>query len=457
MCDAMRTENENLLMAEKIAAAVSAAGGRAFYVGGFVRDRVRGMPGKDIDLEIHAVPYEVLTGILSKLGQVKVMGASFGVFGLKGYDLDIAMPRREKATGRGHRDFAVYTDPFIGPEKAALRRDFTMNAMMQDVLTGEILDFFNGKEDLEKGTVRHVNGDTFAEDPLRVLRAAQFAARFGFTVAEETRDLCRDMALETLSKERIMGELEKALLKAERPSVFFRELREMNQLSCWFPEVERLIGVPQNPVYHPEGDVWNHTMATLDEAAALREAAAFPKAFMLAALCHDFGKILTTAEFDGVIHAYRHETEGIPLIEAFLQRLTNETELKRYVLNMAQLHMRPNMMVDQRSSEKAYMRLFDESLCPEDLLLLAKADHLSSGSSGDYAAKEAYLRERLGRYRILMEQPQVQGRDLLEAGMAPGPEMKEAIAFARKLHLAGVKKEEALTQTLGVFRKRRGL
>lgn len=453
----MRTENENIRMAEQIATAVAAAGGRVYYVGGYVRDCVRGEPGKDIDLEIHGLAYDTLREVLETFGTVLVMGASFGVFGLKGYDLDIAMPRRERTTGRGHKDFSVDTDPFIGVEKAASRRDFTVNALMQDVLTGEILDFFGGKADLENRILRHVNDDSFAEDPLRVLRAAQFAARFGFTVSDKTRALCRTMTLDALSRERVMGELEKALLKAEKPSLFFRELREMNQLSVWFPEVERLIGVPQNPVYHPEGDVWNHTMAVLDEAAALREAAENPKAFLLSALCHDFGKILTTVEKDGVLHAYRHETEGIVLVKALLRRLTNETALMIDVVNLSELHMRPNLMVDQNSSDKAYMKLFDTACSPNDLLLLAKADHLGSGSAGDYAQKEALLRKKLRLYRERMEQPYVHGADLVAAGMKPGPEFREALDYAHKLRLAGIGRAEALTQTLGVFRKKQGM
>lgn len=453
----MRKENENIRMAEQIASAVASAGGRAYYVGGFVRDSVRGVAGKDIDLEIHRLPYDALQSVLERFGTVLVMGASFGVFGLKGYDLDIAMPRRERATGRGHKDFAVDTDPFIGEEKAAIRRDFTINAMMRDVLTGELLDFFGGKEDLERGIIRHVNDASFAEDPLRVLRAAQFAARFDFTVAEETRNLCRGMALDTLSRERVMGELDKALLKADRPSVFFRELREMNQLSCWFPEMEQLIGVPQNPVYHPEGDVWNHTMAVLDEAAALRDTAENPRELLLSALCHDFGKTLTTEEINGVLHAYQHETEGVVPVERFLRRLTSETAVTKHVVNMTELHMRPNLMVDQSSSDKAFMKLFDVSCAPDDLLLLAEADHRGSGSSGDYTEKKKILKEKLALYRERMAQPCVQGADLVAAGMKPGPEFREALAYAHKLRLAGVSKDAALVQTLSSFRKKQGL
>ena len=260
-------EDKNVLMARTIAARVAEAGGRTFYVGGLVRDHILGRENKDVDIEIHGITPETLLAILESLGEVIKTGVSFGVFGLKSYEIDIAMPRKETATGRGHKDFEIDVDPFLGYEKAAMRRDFTMNAMMEDVLTGEVLDFFGGRQDMQNRLIRHVNDQTYREDALRVLRAAQFAARFGFRIAEETADLSRTMGLEELASERILGEMNKAMLKAEKPSVFFEELRKMDQLSTWFPEAEALIGVPQSQIHHPEGDAWVHTMMVLDAAA----------------------------------------------------------------------------------------------------------------------------------------------------------------------------------------------
>lgn len=442
---------KDLQTAEQIASLVREAGGRAFYVGGFVRDALLGIGNKDVDIEIHGLPYETVKGILESVGSLKIMGASFGVFGLAGCGLDIALPRREKATGRGHKDFEIYVDPFIGPQKAAERRDFTVNALMRDVLTGEVLDLFGGREDLQNGILRHVNDDSFGEDPLRVLRAAQFAARFGFQVAEETAELCSRMDLTGLSRERVMGELEKALVKAEKPSVFFEFLRRTDQLDFWFPELEALIGVPQNPRFHPEGDVWRHTMLTLDTAAQLRSGAKQPTAFMLAALCHDLGKADTTEEIDGVLHAYGHETEGVETAKRFLARLTNESALKRYVADMTEKHMRPNVLAERGASHKSFMHLFDESVCPDDLLLLAKADYLGC-LAADYTEKETVLQQKLAEYRELMRQPEVQGADLVAEGIRPCPEFHEALAYAHKLHLAGVGKQSALRQTLGYLR-----
>ena len=455
------TENKNILMAQRIAAEVRKAGGRTYFVGGFVRDLLMGRENKDIDIEVHEIPVSALEAILDGLGERLTMGASFGVMGLRHYDLDIAMPRSEVATGRGHKDFAVFVDPFLGAEKAARRRDFTVNAMMQDVLTGEVLDFFGGREDLARKRIRHVDDLTFTEDPLRVFRAAQFAARFGFTVAEETTALSAGMDGTALAGERVMGELEKALLKASTPSVFFEELKKMRQLFCWFPELEALSGVPQNPVHHPEGDVWTHTMQVLDEAAALREEAREPLWFMLAALCHDFGKAVATEEINGALHAYGHERLGLPLARRFLGRITSEVKLTKYVLNMTELHMQPNNKARESSHDKAFMTLFDQSVCPEDLLLLAKADHMGrlgpgmrrESAAAAYAETEHRLREMLTLYQDRMNRPYVMGRDLIAAGMQPGPLISEALAYAHKLRLAGVSKEEQLRQTLGVYAK----
>ena len=454
-------ENRNMAMARRVAAEVRKAGGHTYFVGGFVRDMILGRENKDIDIEVHGIPVQTLEAILDGLGERLTMGASFGVMGLRHYELDIAMPRSEVATGRGHKDFAVFVDPFLGAEKAARRRDFTMNALMQDVVTGEVLDFFGGREDMAHGRIRHVDDQTFAEDPLRVFRAAQFAARFGFTVAEETTAISAGMDVAALPGERVMGELEKALLKAAKPSIFFEELRKMNQLSLWFPELAALSGIPQNPIYHPEGDVWTHTMQVLDEAATLRAEAKEPLWFMLSALCHDFGKADSTEEKNGVLHAYGHEKTGLPLVQRFLSRITNEVKLTKYVLNMTELHMEPNKKAREATHVKSFMSMFDSSVCPEDLLLLAKADHLGRLGAGTrrealaegYAETECKLREMLAVYKERMSRPYVMGKDLIAAGAEPGPIFTDALAYAHKLRLAGVPKEEQLSQTMGYLRK----
>lgn len=440
-------------MAKQIAQAVHAAGGTAYYVGGYVRDVVLGRSSKDIDLEIHGITPEALYEILRNFGEPITMGNSFGIWGLHHYDLDIAMPRKDQKDSRGGKEFYDVVDPFIGTQKAAQRRDLTMNALMQDVLTGEIVDYFGGVADLEKGIIRHVDDVTFAEDPLRVLRAAQFAARFGFTVAEQTVELAKKQDLSQISWERIWGEVEKALMKAEKPSFFFSVLREMEQLGTWFPEIEKLIGIEQEPKHHPEGDVWNHTMQVLDTAAGLRDRAEHPLAFMVAALCHDLGKITATKQEDGRIRSIGHEDEGLLIAEALLARLTNEGKIHKYVLNMVQLHMRPNLMAAQKSSEKSFCKLYDQSVCPEDLLLLAKADHCSRPGVKGYEPTEKLLWDRLTVYRQRMAMPCVMGADLIQAGFQPGKAFKIALDYAHKLHLAGTPKETALKQTIAYLKK----
>lgn len=439
-------------MAVKIATLVQQHGGRAYYVGGYVRDALLPQENKDIDMEVHGISPDCLAAILDTLGQRITIGESFGIFNLKGYTVDIAMPRKELLTGLGHRDFAISVDPFIGTEAAARRRDFTFNALMQDILTGEIIDHFQGAEDLRNRVLRHVCSQSFGEDPLRVLRGAQFAARFDCRVAEETIALCRSMSLAHLPRERVEGELKKALLKAERPSSFFQILRQMDQLDLWFPELKALIGIPQNPRFHAEGDVWNHTMLVLDEAAKLREKAENPLGFMLAALTHDFGKAVCTEEINGVIHAYEHETRGLPLAECFLCRITAESRLISYVLNLTELHMKPNTLAAANASPKSTNKLFNKAQDPVALICIATADHLGRITQSPPVCYDAFLYDRLAHYRHCMEQPFVSGADLISAGLTPGDSFKCILEYAHKLRLAGICKESALKQTLAYAR-----
>ncbi len=443
---------DNILLAKKIATAVANAGGKVYFVGGCVRDKLMGKESSDVDIEVHGIYPDQLEQILDTFGRRKEVGKSFGIYMLEHHTLDIALPRKETAIGTHHRDFKIEVDPFISTRDAARRRDFTVNAMMQDVLTEEIIDHFDGKKHLWEHRLCHVDDNTFAEDPLRVLRAAQFAARFDFSVDENTTNMCKAISLDTLSCERVMEELKKALLFAQKPSQFFTFLRECNQLTVWFKELAALIDVPQNPKYHAEGDVWNHTMMVLDAAAKFRTQAKEPLPFMLSALFHDLGKAVTTEKIDGVIRSYNHEEKGIPLVQTALGQLTGERQLCRYVLNMVKLHMRPGALAAQNASTRATNRLFDSSVCPEDLLLLGKADDMGRlpPSQNDH---DTFLYQRLLAYRHLMEQPQVCGQDLLDAGLTPNEHFKDLLTYAHKLHLSGVDKSSALAQTLAYYKE----
>ena len=215
----------NLAMARRIARMAEKAGGRVYFVGGFVRDSVMGRESKDVDIEIHGMTADAVRKMLGEIGPWKEMGASFGVFALRGYTLDIALPRRGGGKGED-----ADIDPFMGVEEAARRRDFTMNAMMRDALTGALIDRFGGQADIQNRVIRHVDERTFRRDPLRAIRAAQFAARLEFAIAPETMALCRTLDLDGLARERVMGEMEKALTRSGRPSRCFEALREMGQL-----------------------------------------------------------------------------------------------------------------------------------------------------------------------------------------------------------------------------------
>ena len=445
--------NKTIDSVDRIAHMVNEQGGTAYFVGGYVRDRLLGIENKDVDIEVHGITPGELEKILDSIGGRIEIGKSFGVYTLCGRNIDIAMPRSETATGRGHRDFKICVDPFIGTEKAAMRRDFTVNAIMQNVLTGEIVDHFGGENDLRNKILRHVNSDAFGEDPLRVLRGAQFAARFNFCIAPETISLCKKIDLSTLSRERVFDELKKALLKAEKPSLFFENLRIMKQLSVWFGEVEQLIDVPQHTEYHKEGDVWTHTMMVVDEAAKFRKKAENPLYFMISALVHDFGKIKSTKFIRNNYHAYGHETEGLDTVKEFLQRITNENSLHSYVLNMTKLHMKPRVLAADNSSVKATNKMFDCAKSPRDLILLALCDGLGKLPKKPCDETQQFLTKRLQIFEEYMSAPYVNGQDLIAAGIKPGKKFTEILSYAHKLRLAGIEKEQALSQVLSYARK----
>ena len=450
-----RVRMQDMEIARRLAEAVAAEGGRAYFVGGFVRDARMGIQTKDIDIEVYGISPARLRRTLARFGEVLEKGASFGVLSLRHTNLDIAMPRRESRTGARHTDFDVSVDPGLSTREASRRRDFTVNAMLMDVLTGEVIDHWGGMDDLRSGVLRHVAPDTFPEDALRVFRAAQFSARFELRVAPETIALCRGMDVGALSRERVFEETAKALCRAARPSTYFCVLEEMGHLEEFFPEIAAMRGVPQNPVYHPEGDVFRHTMLVLDEAAALRERAVEPLFFMFAALCHDVGKVdATRVEEDGRITSHMHPKTGRPLAERQLRRLTDNARLLRYVDDMVKNHMRPNAMAMCRSKKKKTRMLFDRCVCPEDLILLSRAD--ASGKRGEpYDVElEKFLLDRLEDWREAAAQPMVTGDDLIAAGLTPDERFADMLARARELRFSGFSRENALRQVLAEYANR---
>lgn len=439
--------------AEEFAALAASAGGRAYFVGGCVRDKFLGIESKDLDIEVHGIRSSELERILDSVGGAAKVGESFGVYKLFDCDIDIALPRTEVTTGEGHKDFEVVVNPMLDVKEAARRRDFTMNALYEDILTGEVIDCYGGMGDMKAGVIRHVDDRTFGEDPLRALRGAQFAARFDMRLDDATVELCRTMRLCNLPSERIAEETKKALLKARRPSIYFRVLREMNQLDGWFGEVKSLIGVEQNPCFHPEGDVFEHTMLVLDHAASCREQASWPLGLMVSALCHDMGKPEATfTREDGRIVSYGHENVGVQAAREFVARVFHEKRLAKYVANMVKLHMRPGSLLNSGATDKSFNRLFDESCCPSDLCLLARADWEGSTGGEPFATVENRLAGHLERFEELMARPYVTGSDLIAEGIEPGAEMGEVLKFAHKMRLSGVSKGEAIRQCLGMYR-----
>lgn len=248
-----------------------------------------------------------------------------------------------------------------------------------------------------------------------------------------------------------MNELEAVLLNAGKPSVFFERLREDGELDAELPELKALIGVPQNKKYHVEGDVWTHTMMVTDEAAERRDIVKNPLGFMLSALCHDMGKaVSTTVDEDGTVHAYEHEKLGIPIVRTFLGRFTNDEKLTGYVLNMTELHMEPNKMAAVGSKLKKTNRLFDSSAEPFDLIQLAVCDGLGKLPKCDDT--EGFLMERFRIFEEMMKQPYVTAQDLVNAGAEPSADINEVLAYAHKLRLAGLGKDEQLRQSLAYAR-----
>ena len=414
-------------LALAIAHRVRDAGGRALIVGGWVRDRLMERPCKDLDLEVYGLPADRLKSLLAEFGHVNTVGESFTVY--KVADVDVALPRRESRTGRGHRAFEVTGDPDLSFIEAARRRDFTINAIAWDPLTGEYLDPFNGRGDIDARVLRAVDVRTFAEDSLRVLRAVQFAARFEFSLDAETGELCRGIALDDLPSERIWGELEKLLLQAARPSPGFQLALDLGVIERVFPEIQALVGCQQEPEWHPEGDVWVHTLLVVDQARTRIDDLdrARQIAVMLGAVCHDLGKPPTTAFIDGRIRSIDHEQAGVAPATSVLNRLNIHTvdgyDVRKQVLGIVAHHLKPGMFRQSPTpvSDGAFRRLA-EKVDLELLARVAKSDCLGRTGYFDCSAMDWFLeRAKLLGVEHAPPEPIVKGRHLLALGLAPGP------------------------------------
>jgi tRNA nucleotidyltransferase (CCA-adding enzyme) len=434
--------------------------GRPRLVGGGVRDWLLGLESKDFDVEVGGIGFEGLRAALAAFGPTDVVGRSFGVVkvrGAGGAEFDFSLPRRESKTGAGHRGFAVEPDPSLGDRDAAARRDFTVNAIALDPFTGEVIDPFGGRADLAARVLRHT-GPAFTEDPLRVLRAFQLAARLDFTLAPETAALCRSISpsYAELPLERVWGEWDKWASKSARPSRGIEVLEQTGWLEH-FPEVAALRGTPQEPEWHPEGDVLTHTGHCLDALVALpgwaAAAAARRRMLSLAVLAHDFGKPPTTerAERRGAMRwvSPGHEAAGGPLAEGFLRRIGAPLELDAPVRALVVHHLAHHHGRDGDFSDSQVRRLA-RRLAPatiEDLALVMESDAMGRPPlpADGILGLVGRLRRRASALELEASAPRplIQGRHLVALGRRPGPGFKPVLDAAFEAQLDGAFSDEA--------------
>lgn len=418
----MNFESQSLQRkAEQIARATAERGGRALLVGGYVRDSLLGMAPKDADIEVYGLEAPILRETLEKLGRVDCVGESFRVYKLVWHprndegqkvrlELDVSLPRRDKKVGEGHKGFEVEGDPYASFEDAARRRDFTLNAILQDPLTGEIIDPFGGKSDLEKRLLRAVDAAHFGEDSLRVLRAMQFAARFGLAIEPGTVEICRSTPLDDLPKERVWGEWEKWLLKSSQPSAGLRAGVDTEVFPRLFPYL-------QEAIVRRGGEM----EAALDGAAEQRKG--LPPAQQVALM------LATLASFLG-----QQNTEKL-LSDLNIQKMRGENaayDVRLAVLKLVGARKTPRDFYERRESvEDKEFRFFVARVEPDLALRLSRA-------RGDREAA-TWFEENLRRLDILSGPPEklLLGRHLLEMGMKPGPNIGKIVDRVYFLQLSG--------------------
>ena len=422
----------------EVARRVKSAGGRALLVGGCVRDAMLGRALKDYDLEVYGLAPDRLQAVLSEAFDLDMVGASFGVIKLHGHEIDVAIPRRETKLGLGHKAFEMEYDPSLSVADAAARRDFTINAIYKDPLTGEIIDPWNGQADLERRVLRHVSPH-FAEDPLRVLRAMQFVSRFGFKVWSGTIGVCRRMTPEGLARERQFDEWAKMLTQGTCISGGLKFLRRVEWVK-YYPELAALIGCRQDPQWHPEGDVWDHTCCCLD-AFAEERTGVDDLIVGLAVLCHDFGKPLTSF-YDKTkrrIRSLGHDEKGVEPTLSFLRRLTNEERILREVPMLVRCHMRPFAMWQSKAGEGAIRRLSAQAGGLSRLIRVASADDAGRPPMPREPAALEWLASEAERLKVKDSAPKpiVQGRHLIALGLKPGVSFGRILKVCYEAQLDG--------------------
>ena len=428
---------------------VRSFGGRALIVGGAVRDFV--MSGEkdilsssaDYDIEVFGLEWDQLKRALYPYFEFDEVGEQFCVLKVKGHPIDISIPRREGSTGDGHRDFDVIGNPHMLFVDAARRRDFTMNAMGYDPLENELLDPLGGRLDIRSKRI-HAASPQFVDDPLRPLRAARFAARFeGFEVSFPTVLFCDSMrgAAGKLPPERVWGELKRALLESVHPSKFFHELMLMRWISPLFPEISDLMDVPQDPGWHPEGDVRSHTFHALDYWAQNLKTGNEDDDLIVAlsVLCHDFGKVSTTEFVDGKIRARGHEEAGAEPARSFLHRM-RQFELAKQVVPIVENHLYPLHV--ENFSARGIRRLSTRVDRLDLLAIVSRADVAGKPpiDPADSFAKIDEFERMVKNTDVPVggPKPLATGKMLIALGWTPGPGFKDILVKAYELQLDGV-------------------
>ena len=426
-----------------IAEAIAAAGGRPIVVGGFVRDLCLGIDAKDMDIEVFGLALENLEAVLARFGRVRRVGRAFGVLRLdgRGVHAEFSLPRRDSKRGPGHRGFDVQVDPHLDFAEAARRRDLTINSMGMELPGGAILDPHGGRRDLQRRVLRATDADTFSEDPLRGLRVAQFCARLDMAPDKELVRLCGELDLTEISAERKREEFHKLLLRGVRPSQGLAFLHR-SALVRHFPELAALAGVPQDPRWHPEGDVWTHTLMVVDEAAKLRTGEHDDDtALMFGALCHDFGKAhATVVRDDGTVRSPGHSEAGVAPTRTFLDNLRTSHALVKRVCALVRHHLAPAQFVAQGAGDRAYRRLARRlaahGVTMELLARAARADHFGRTTKEALARSFAEGDRFLARARALAVADRsppnaVLGRHLIARGLKPGPNFSDVLRRCR--------------------------
>jgi tRNA nucleotidyltransferase (CCA-adding enzyme) len=446
---------------KKIVNAISQAGGRALLVGGAVRDLFLGAPTKDLDIEIYGLKPDELEGVLRSFGPVSLVGKQFGVLRLHGLDIDWSLPRSDSAG----RKPEVSINPHMPFEQAFARRDLTINAMGLDLKTFELIDPFNGVHDLKNGVLRAPNAHFFDEDPLRLFRVMQFMGRLGMVPDEELNRICKKMDISAVSRERIESEFEKMLLKSEHPSRGLRWLKEIGRLDEILPELAATIGVRQPDQYHPEGDVFEHSMQALDAAARFDyDDPNIKLMVMYAALCHDLGKVTTTREIDGRLRSLEHAQAGVPITKTMLSRITQKKELIDGVSKLVRYHMEPMIFVNGGATSAAYKRLahkLEPHTTIQYIADLSLADRQGRNPNGsepltDIPEELKVFLHHAGQIQVKYgaEKPVLLGRDIADI-VAPGPQMGKLLARAYDIQIEeGITDKEELKKRIKPFLKK---